>query len=80
MLQDLRLQGNLLWRQLTRANQEIETLHFGPLAVVFFLILKFFGKEGNPWTDLGWLPWMPAALGAGLGLGWGRLRDSAGNE
>lgn len=45
-----------------------------------FLILRFFGKQGNPWTDLDWLPWMPAALGAGLGLGWGRLRDSAGNE
>ena len=47
---------------------------------VCFLILKFFGKEGNPWTSLDWLPWMPAALGAGLGLGWGGLLGSTAHE
>jgi len=53
-------------------------LPFGLL--VCFLVLAFFGKEGTPWTDSGWIPWLPGAAGGGVGLGYGCVQGVSDQE
>ena len=39
--------------------------------VTCYLVVAFFGKSGSPWTVAAWIPWMPEAIAAGVGLGLG---------
>lgn len=70
------LQGLLrehLTGRLIRPAAILAGLPFGFL--VCFLVLRFFGKPGSPWTDASWAPWLPESLAAGLGLGLGGAHD-----